>query len=66
MISSAGVQSVWGSDQVPHALLIDFGSTYTKLRVVDLDAAKIVGTAQGRSTVLMDVNVGLDAALAES
>ncbi len=65
MISSAGVQSVWGSDQVPHALLIDFGSTYTKLRVVDLDAAKIVGTAQGRSTVLTDVNVGLDAALAD-
>ncbi len=47
-----------------HALLIDFGSTYTKLRCVDLDAGRVVGSAQGPSTVTTDVTVGLDAALA--
>lgn len=45
------------------ALLIDFGSTYTKLRVIDLDAGIILGAAQGPSTVTTDVNIGLDAAL---
>jgi uncharacterized protein (TIGR01319 family) len=45
------------------ALLIDFGSTYTKLRALDLDAARVIGSAQGPSTVTTDVNRGLDAAL---
>jgi len=45
------------------ALLIDFGSTYTKLRAVDLQAAKIVASAQGPSMVKTDINIGLDAAL---
>jgi uncharacterized protein (TIGR01319 family) len=45
------------------ALLIDFGSTWTKLRAIDLDARALVATAQGPSTVATDVNVGLDAAL---
>lgn len=45
------------------ALLIDFGSTYTKLRAVDLDAAAVVGSAQGPSTVTSDITIGLDAAL---
>lgn len=45
------------------ALLIDFGSTYTKLRAVDLDRGRILGTGQGPSTVTTDVNTGLDAAL---
>lgn len=45
------------------ALLIDFGSTFTKLRAVDLDGCRIAATAQGPSTVTRDVNVGLDAAL---
>ncbi len=47
------------------ALLIDFGSTYTKLRAVDLDAGTILGSGQGPSTVTSDVNIGLDAALAD-
>ncbi len=47
------------------ALLIDFGSTYTKLRAVDLDAGAIVATGQGPSTVATDVTVGLEAALAD-
>lgn len=46
------------------ALLIDFGSTFTKLRAVDLDGCRIVATAQAPSTVTSDVNDGLDAALA--
>ncbi len=50
---------------MPHALLIDFGSTYTKLRAVDLNGATVIGTAQGPSTVTTDVTQGLDAALAE-
>lgn len=47
------------------ALLIDFGSTYTKLRAIDLDAGTILGAGQGPSTVTTDVNAGLDAALAD-
>lgn len=46
-----------------YALLIDFGSTYTKLRAVDLAAARIVGSGQGPSTVTTDVTIGLTAAL---
>jgi uncharacterized protein (TIGR01319 family) len=47
------------------ALLIDFGSTYTKLRAVDLDRASIIGSGQGPSTVATDVSVGMRAALAD-
>jgi uncharacterized protein (TIGR01319 family) len=46
------------------ALLIDFGSTWTKLRVLDIESGNLLGSAQGPSTVATDVNVGLDAALA--
>jgi len=45
------------------ALLIDFGSTYTKLRAIDVQAAEIIATAQGPSTATTDITVGLDAAL---
>lgn len=47
------------------ALLIDFGSTYTKLRAVDLGRGEIIGSGQGPSTVTSDVTIGLDAALAD-
>jgi uncharacterized protein (TIGR01319 family) len=47
------------------ALLIDFGSTYTKLRAIDLDRAEIIGSGQGPSTVATDVTVGMEAALAD-
>ncbi len=47
------------------ALLIDFGSTYTKLRAVDLDAGVIIAAGQGPSTVTSDINIGMDAALAD-
>ncbi len=47
------------------ALLIDLGSTYTKLRAVDLEAGALLASAQGPSTVASDVNLGIDRALAE-
>jgi uncharacterized protein (TIGR01319 family) len=46
------------------ALLVDFGSTWTKVRAVDLDEARVVATAQGPSTVATDVTIGLEQALA--
>ena len=48
----------------PLALLIDFGSTFTKVTAVDLDAARILGRAQAPSTVASDVADGLVRALA--
>ena len=48
---------------VSAALLIDFGSTWTKLRAVDIDTGALIGTAQGPSTVATYINLGLDAAL---
>lgn len=44
-------------------LLIDFGSTYTKLTAVDLDAKKIFATAQDFTTVDTDVMEGFERAL---
>ena len=41
------------------ALLIDFGSTYTKVAAVDLDEDRFIGRAQAPSTVDTDVNQGL-------
>lgn len=46
-----------------NALLIDFGSTYTKLVAVDLDRGELLARAQGPSTVTTDVTVGLNIAL---
>ena len=46
-------------------LLIDFGSTYTKLTAVDIDAEQILGTASSYTTVETDINEGLDNALAQ-
>ena len=47
------------------ALLIDFGSTYTKLRAVDLERRRIIGAGQGPSTVASDVMLGMKAALGD-
>ncbi len=44
-------------------LLIDFGSTYTKLTAVDVDSACILGTAASYTTVQTDINDGLTAGL---
>jgi uncharacterized protein (TIGR01319 family) len=45
------------------ALLIDFGSTWTKLRALDLERGALLAAAQAPSTVTTDINAGFDAAL---
>ncbi len=47
------------------ALLIDFGSTYTKVTAVDVAAAEVIATARGISTVETNILEGLGQALAE-
>lgn len=44
-------------------LMIDFGSTYTKLVALDLDKAELVGVTQAASTVDTDITVGLRTAM---
>ena len=44
-------------------LLIDFGSTYTKLTAVDIENANILGTAASYTTVESDINEGLNKGL---
>ncbi|MBI4338324.1 MAG: glutamate mutase L [Chloroflexi bacterium] len=44
---------------MPIALLIDFGSTYTKVAAVDLNQDRFLGHAQAPSTVDTDVTQGL-------
>ena len=45
-------------------LLIDFGSTYTKVTAVDVEAEQVLGTAQSFTTIQTDINDGLNNALA--
>lgn len=44
-------------------LLIDFGSTYTKVTAVDTEAEVLLGTAAAYTTVQTDINEGLSHAL---
>ena len=44
-------------------LLIDFGSTYTKLTAVDVEGEQILGTAAAYTTVQTDINDGLNEGL---
>lgn len=46
-----------------NVLLIDFGSTYTKVTAVDLEREVLLGTAQAYTTVQTDVGEGLKSAL---
>ena len=46
-------------------LLIDFGSTYTKVTAVDVDSETLLGTADAYTTVQTDVSEGLENALAK-
>ena len=46
----------------PH-LLVDFGSTYTKLTAVDLDDEEIIGTSRAMTTVKTDVLEGFNQAM---
>ncbi len=50
-------------NNVKNVLLIDFGSTYTKLCAVDVENEKILGTASSYTTVQTDINDGLANAL---
>ncbi|HBR35270.1 MAG TPA: MutL protein [Firmicutes bacterium] len=51
------------SDRVRPYLLIDFGSTYTKLTAVDLDQPAILGTASAWTTVAAGLQLGYENAL---
>ncbi len=44
-------------------LLIDFGSTYTKVTAVDTESEEILGTASSYTTIESDINNGLNNAL---
>ncbi len=46
-----------------HGLFFDFGSTFTKLILVDFDAERIVSRTQSPSTVDTDIMAGLNTAL---
>jgi len=46
-------------------LLIDYGSTYTKVVAVDISGSKLLGCASAYTTVETDVGVGLENALSE-
>ena len=48
-----------------NVLLIDVGSTYTKLRAVGTAPPRVLASAQGPSTVTTDVTEGMDLALAD-
>jgi len=45
-------------------LLIDIGSTYTKVTAIDLDEPALLGTASAHTTIQTDVTEGLNHALA--
>ena len=44
-------------------LLIDFGSTYTKITALDLEAEAFIGRAQALTTIDSDITIGLNNAL---
>ena len=46
-------------------LTVDFGSTYTKMCAVDVEAKKVIATAKAFTTIQSDVREGFNAALAE-
>ena len=46
-----------------NVLLIDFGSTYTKLTAVDVEEERILGTSASYTTITTDINDGLNKAL---
>lgn len=44
-------------------LLIDFGSTYTKVSAVDMDKEEVIGNAVSFTTIKTDINQGLENAV---
>jgi uncharacterized protein (TIGR01319 family) len=57
---------VRGQNALGIYLLIDFGSTYTKITAVDLEKEAIVGWAQSPTTVDTDITIGLNKALSKA
>jgi len=51
-------------DQPDHVVCVDFGSTFTKVALVDLTEGRIVASASHRTTIDTDVLDGYDACLA--
>lgn len=51
-----------GIDMHP-CLMVDFGSTYTKVTAFDIDSKTLLGRAQAPTTIEDDVNIGLNNAL---
>lgn len=45
-----------------NVLLIDFGSTYTKITAADCVNGELIGTASAYTTVRTDINEGLECA----
>jgi uncharacterized protein (TIGR01319 family) len=64
----SGRQTVWTQRFVAPAprtrtiLLVDFGSTYTKLTAVEAESGRLLGTAQHATTIETDVLHGYEAA----
>ncbi|MBI3968497.1 MAG: glutamate mutase L [Chloroflexi bacterium] len=50
---------------MPLTILVDFGSTYTKLTAVDLATGELIARVQSPTTVETDITIGLDRARAE-
>jgi len=46
-------------------LTVDFGSTYTKVALIDMDESKLAGTAMAPTTVSTDITIGLAEAMAQ-
>ncbi len=46
-------------------LLVDFGSTYTKIAAADLEREEIIGWAQAHTTIDTDITAGLNQALSK-
>jgi uncharacterized protein (TIGR01319 family) len=55
----------WSQSTLRIYLLVDFGSTYTKITAVDLVSEEIVGWAQAPTTVGTDITIGLNKALSK-
>lgn len=53
------------SNQIKLVTLIDFGSTYTKVALVDLDNMELVGKHQSYTTVTENIMIGLQNAVSE-
>ncbi len=49
--------------QINHYMLVDFGSTYTKISLVDVLQETVLDTSQAHTTIQEGINIGLNEAL---